>query len=1594
LTFSRGGINLYQNVSINWDVFNYKFSGNTRTAFEQLAYILFCHEFDRPFGIFRYFNQTGIETEVIQVDKDIIGFQAKYYDANITLSNRKADLITAIDKTRQDNPNITRLLFYVNKELSSSKKEGQHKPQYQIEIENHGKQVGINIEWRVKSNFEITLFDSKMAHIKDFFFNPHEGIKGYLDQIRLHTKTIVSNINSTIHYKGALTKIEHADFDLGSFIGDEKSKYLIIFGNGGSGKSGLIKDSYTNVPDKLPYFVFKATDFEAANIAEFSGKFGNYTFEDFLSIFDNDDKKIFVIDSVEKVFTMNNKEVLQDVIWLLVNRGWKVIFTIRTVYKDDFINYVVRLSEPQEYEVKDISIMQLEEISSKHTIPLPADEKLKTLLCNLFYLQIYVNSMNSQDTLNESIEDFKERIWNEKIKNVLNAKNNIHLRREETICKMVSFNANSGTSYYIFSADDDNEALKALEDDEIIAFDNIFRGYYLTHDVYEEWTLKREIKNAFNKNHRILEFFYSIGSSLIMRKMFRLWIQDNIDAGTVRISTFLNDALDDDSLDSIWKDEILISLMNNERSLDSLHLVESIFKNNQFALLMHAVFLLNTACKVINVQFLNTLLTQEEQKTFNVYRYTKPSGTGWAFIIKYINDNFDRISWDAKKIMTVTDSLSTWVNNHKSGIETKYAGLIALNFYDIIKSSNQLEYTLRDRKLKSIISVILGSALETHVELTHILQEVIENQDNDHRSKFYDLSTQLLEGVVDSYALCEANPDIVIGLAKCYWIRNDKKSESPRYHRRESIVDAFDVNSDTEHDFYPTSAHHTPIFQLLRVAPQKAIEFIIDFFNHVTKKYSISFLEKEYNECSTIYINLPNGKVIEQTASSRLWLMHRGTSVAPKLLECMLMALERWLLFFVKQMDRNQAQVVCYELLSKSHSTAITSVVVSAVIAYPEKLFEIACILLQTKEVFDFDIERIVQENHANFCLGLVPSNKLYDDERIASNNLDFRKKKFEDIILEYQFQRHGLSESEFSERVKTLYQNIDDAFTDIPDEDTSSRFVLHRIDLRRMNFDTDAAIEKNGETYIPLVSDLPDDLKEISRSTKEQSDILYKHTPLAIWAKARFENDVQSYKKYSTYEEQPLIALKEMNEILSEDKTSDYNYLTRSAPIYVSAVLIRDFPDILTVDQRNNCEQLLTLNLKVTIQQQRMYQIGDGSEAAIALLPTIINSYSNSTQGTFDEPVVIFLALLLDEGDLNKAAITSFSSNAWEISPSNAEQLFVAYCRLKPEYDSDVLVYNGTSPINFFKKKRKVIKDILNSSPRFNEIDLSRLNENELLTACMLLSPSKESIYTIIKEILPLTWQYLFKEDRVREREVERNYELDSAYIDWMASFFINLSDSHFRQRLIRDFIPYITSSDYIEQLLRRLIFLQDNLKRDEAFWDIWDTLYEPLIKLCEKQMEHDKSITRERYYTGRGLDEIITTYALAFPWWSENEKSWHTLQSNNARFFQQLATDIGYNPVVLYSISRVLNTIGYNYVEEGLEWLYIIIKNNPHLKQIVLQVNTEYYIEEFIRKYVLQHEADMKKYPEVRDKVICILSFLVDRGSTSGFMLRESMA
>ena len=110
------------------------------------------------------------------------------------------------------------------------------------------------------------------------------------------------------------------------------------------------------------------------------------------------------------------------------------------------------------------------------------------------------------------------------------------------------------------------------------------------------------------------------------------------------------------------------------------------------------------------------------------------------------------------------------------------------------------------------------------------------------------------------------------------------------------------------------------------------------------------------------------------------------------------------------------------------------------------------------------------------------------------------------------------------------------------------------------------------------------------------------------------------------------------------------------------------------------------------------------------------------------------------------------------------------------------------------------------------------------------------------------------------------------------------------------------------------------------------------------------------------------------------------HALYTNASK-------ELGNIPAVLYSIVRVLNTIGTNFKDEGIDWIHTIVSNNKSLRLDDLESNTLYYLEKFLRKYVFINRQKIKEEIKLKNKVIPILDFMIERGSIHGYLLRESI-
>ena len=179
-------------IEVNWNNFKAKFNGKEQKTFEWLSYLLFCREFNQPNGIFRYFNQSGIETDPVFVNNEWISFQAKFFDTTVS----KSQIIESIGKAKSKNPKLNKIYIYLNRTFSESSKKGKKKPQLQIDVENYGKTNGIKIDWRVESHFEQQLSNDK--NLVQLFFTLEQSFIDFLTELKNHTNSILKPIRSEI----------------------------------------------------------------------------------------------------------------------------------------------------------------------------------------------------------------------------------------------------------------------------------------------------------------------------------------------------------------------------------------------------------------------------------------------------------------------------------------------------------------------------------------------------------------------------------------------------------------------------------------------------------------------------------------------------------------------------------------------------------------------------------------------------------------------------------------------------------------------------------------------------------------------------------------------------------------------------------------------------------------------------------------------------------------------------------------------------------------------------------------------------------------------------------------------------------------------------------------------------------------------------------------------------------------------------------------------------------------------------------------------------------------------------------------------------
>jgi len=1563
---------------MSWKIFGVKYDKRGTWAFEQMSYLLFCAEFSNRVGLFRYKNQTGIETEPIEKDCKYYGFQSKFYTNSI--ADNKDDIIDSIKKAKSKNKQLDELLLYINQELSESTTKSKKKPQYQLDIEKAAKTVGISIQWRVPSYFELQLSLPENKYINDIFFSldPNEG--DLLDEISKHNENILQAIQTEITFGDKKIKIDRSSVVESIANASQKRKNIIISGEGGCGKTAIFKEFYNSYFKKMPICVFKANELNVNHINDIFHIDHKFTFAQFLNAYKDEPLKIFVIDSAEKLAVISNNDILTTLIQKLKENAWNIIFTTRYAYLND-LTFHIKENYQLPFDVNDVSLIGIKELKSiadEFKFSLPDNQKFIERLRNLFYLREYVQHYSNIDKQG-NYKGFIDLLWKKRIQNNAIQKDNLHLEREKSIISISKKRCDTGR-FYISSDNLPQSALFQLKQDEILGYDDTHSGYFITHDIYEEWTLDKIVSRSFSNASTTKEFLDDLGNSLPIRRAFRLWLSDHLSENSKEIETFIQSAFTSTEVTQFWKDEILVSVLLSDYSETFFKFFEKEIIANNFKLLKRILFLLRIACTHISaIQDIEII---------------KPKGKGWEEVIALIHKHkFDFFDSNLKLVLPV---LTDWCEFNKKGLTTKYAGLLALSV--IQKTETEENFYMHEVAEENILKVVFNAANELKSELKEIFDKVVSNKWTDHNDPYEGLCSKILEKPYIAIELIKTLPLSVIQLCDLYWQKQPKKQDRFGYDR-DTMESRYGLAGKHEFKYFPSSANQTPIKWLLQIAFYDTLEFIITFTNRAVESYSKSDYGQQDVKKIILYINETE---VTQYLSGAIWSMYRGggSPTVPHVLESMHMALEKFLLEFSQISKSELIQNILLKILIQSKSASLTSVVCSVVLANPDKFYDVALILFKTIELFHIDSIRCSGEFHTKSLYGIGYGmdkirDILYTDERLKTCEDKHRNSSLESLFLNYQFLGvKGFTEELNTEFIGKLYDIIDQYKSNTLIS-KSYGILLARMDRRNLI----PKVSQHDDNHLRIEftpKELSDELKKESEEALNQYQDVFKYSSLRIWADFLIgaRNQTKTAKQ-EEYDNNPLLALSETKQLVEELKSgrNGIGMFDYSIPAFSCSKLLLEHKEKLSKEDKEFCKEIVLATISNLFTDDYDYQISDGVEASFHAISVLVNEYPEETE----DYVSIMVLALLDETPIGQYkricdyVIESIhKSKLWEQNSKVARSILFGYVKLIPIYKN--IVAEKRKEIGWGRiSKKSIIEELEKRNPdftfesiSFDINDITSLDIHALEIVLQLIpSDTKDKIHIeIYEKYLPLLASQLLIDRRSYKDDSgdDSNIYLLRLHIFRNFAYFILQREKNEIDNLLKPFVDSFSSTEETASFIGELVNAEDYLNKYEQFWHIWNNLYPKIKELC---------LTPRGYH----LKEIIINYLLAWRWWREGIEEWRSLKKENLSLYTNASKEIGNIPAVLYSVVKVLNSIGTNFKDEGIDWIYTIVSNNKSLHLDDLESNTLFYLEKFLRKFVFINRQKIKEEIKLKNKVIPILDFIIERGSIHGYLLRESI-
>ena len=1542
---------------LNWNLFNILHADTSR-AFEEMCYFLFCEQFHQPYGIFRYKNQAGIETEPIEQDGKYIGFQSKY----VTDINKSvADICDSISTAKRHNPQLKQCYLYINHEFSEGKKS--KKPQAQIKIEACAQENDLDLIWMLPSNLEYLLHQKQNEYIFDIFFTEHNGLDKLIEEQQENRNRQLSLIKTTITCNSQSIKIDKSltltELDKHIALGHS----IIISGEGGAGKTALVKD-YVEQHADYPILFSRASalyEYETRDVNS------SYNIDRINKAYSDQQTKIFVIDSAEYLLEAQGNEPIQIIIKELQKSGWTIILTSRKNRLIDLMSILQNIYNINAYNIN-VDILSSQELTAtaeKYQIPLPGNQYLLDRIRNLFYLNEYISQLS--DNLDATVSMFILNVWNKKICRYNRSRDG--KKREDCMMLLAKKRATTQSYYIDYETD---EIIESLVEDEIIGYDSQRAQYFISHDIFEELSLRRWIDITFNRMKDDFEasrFFSTIGESMALRRAFRLWLSDKLisDDSDVRlIISCVSGA--NSSVPQFWLDEMLTAIILSPY-------VSHFFDNNEERLIANDFDLFQKFLFILNISGVDYKPILKEATTS--LPAMVPIGDGWSCAVNFIDKHKEILPLNSNLCL---DTLIRWTSSYHDGETTKQAGLIALSMFQSLNANR----SYRHLEEKKVYEIIENSAKTIVSELNELIENQLEKSDGDEYRYSRDTFIEyIITDSIRAVNIIKSCPIAILRTCHCLWYAHSTNRET--YFERDPAEYHYGVVDENRRNYFPANAYNTPILYALNSEETiETLKFVIDFINQVSQNYKNNPWH-DY-EVEEVELKLPNGTIVRQYHSQFFWNAYRGTGspVIPYLIQSVLMALEKFLLDCGKTFKPSLVENILLYILTNSKSSMLSSVVASVVEAYPDKFFNIACVLFQSIEYIAADNQRALSEiSSMSILSGEFPT--FYQRAQYESNQLPHRKITLEQICFNYQFVGvKGQSEEDNRNNLSEIYAILDKLNDNLQKSQKKSlkyEVLIARID-RRKNIPHIVSGNDN-QIIVQFETQLSPDVKQRSEDIVERAQNSFRYSKLYLWSQYKCEgNEKVKESQFSQYEEHPLMALREAKEIFSEtEKDRSLMSMDEYVPRFVCSIMLCDYYDLLRGDDLDFCRDIILNSLKGLIFETEPYVCVDGFEECVRASFVLYDK----DEELREELTFLYFAILTDQRERTNQClwemISELSSNESISSVHEAliDKLIHLYIQYLPLYKKlcaeSSTMWGQSVRSEVIPKLFQQMTDFTSQLDEAEYIRLAKSIKSEDTIALLSIVPKRTAnvfYLQIIEALIPSIAQLLV------EGRDGYDYTIRHKAYYYLAMFiFARTTDE--QAKFISPFVQILPRSEDLKYLLSGFVFVADRLNEPDSFWNIWNLLYNPVVK---------------QPVGGYHRCEILMNYFLGENW-KETTRSWHSLRERDLKFYDSLVKDIAPAdaPILFYVLNSNMQRIAYPYQYQSVNWIYDVVRRFGVSIHGNLIPGTISLLENNMTSFVANNREQVRTNPSLRKKLTEILSFAVAQGSAQAYTLRESV-